>query len=248
MSDKRIPLVVFSGGIDSTLVLLTELSKSTCDTMYVKWRQSEAKIGMELEARRKIFELIANDENILNVQADYVVRGGECLAQYYQLNQHDKDGREIDLIPNMPFPQPFSWLAHAVSVINPKHHSKLVMGYITGDQAMVIRHELEMAWKYLQLVCRPADEPLPIEFPLKWRDKKRVIQEYAPEFSGYLEHTWYCETPDEVREIATSKTTHIPCGRCKACENTSMWKREIDRDRQALDNLPKLEDVPPPSN
>lgn len=238
MSDKRIPLVAFSGGLDSTLVLLDALKEGPVDTVYIKGRVGKDKIRAELETRDIIFDYIRmNKENYHQVRFDTIVEAGDIGAGRRLMNTATNvdEAETIDLLNGRVFYQPATWMYHAALVAVQGNNSTFLVGYIRGDQAPVIRTELTKLWELNQFCLRPPVVPIPIEFPLIWIDKLDVITRLVNWHQENLPMSaWSCEAPvpDEETEDDLRQ-----CGKCDPCRKHNMYYREFLERRRVEKHL-----------
>lgn len=188
---KPIPLVVFSGGLDSTYMLYLALLKSDVDCVYVVGNQGEKKVYHELKARKKLIPLI---ERITGHRVRF------DTELYIQT--------PVNMSANVKYQQPLQWLHALTQIVTPVRHSEVLMGYVEGDG--MIRHldNLTQAWKSIGQFA--LFESVPLRFPLVDTDThfpKYVILDKLPAI--LYPHVWYCERPKHTR----SK----PCGKCSPC-------------------------------
>jgi 7-cyano-7-deazaguanine synthase in queuosine biosynthesis len=73
MSDDKIPLVVWSGGLDSTYNLVNHISNNQqVDTVYIKLLNNEKKTEKELAAREEIKKLLKlPNSDLAPIRFDY---------------------------------------------------------------------------------------------------------------------------------------------------------------------------------
>lgn len=172
MSDK-IPLILFSGGLDSTYLLVEQLKNGPADVLYTAGPQGNAKVEAETRARKNIIELIENKPELHKVRM--FING----PVFYNNEMVD------------PFlMQPMTWIYSALMVVNHELHSEVQIGYILGDQALAFRHEIEQAWNGLSAISKL--HHVPIRFPLVKRLKTDIYKELDSDIRDEL---WHCEIP-----------------------------------------------------
>ena len=213
-------------------MLLDTLAETSCDTLYIKGRQCNAKQVKEEEHRKRIIELAARNTSPVyrKVRRDLVME----TANDGTYREHTLFGdntlnyiNHIDLVPrNIHFYQPATWLYHAAQIVDPERHSVVQVAYITGDQAPVIRTELEQAFEFLQRIMRPTTTPVPLRFPLIWKDKSVVLNELHYRHEWVYPHIWYCESPSQKGE------EYFQCGCCDACRKHRMYYHDFCKRRQ----------------
>lgn len=223
MSDK-LPLILFSGGLDSTYLLYDTLKTTDCDILYVAGAQGSNKIKAELaaiEKLRAVFkQLLCGDD------VKYRIR------KFYQISigPDGREGRQYG------FSQPGQWIYGAYCCIDPALHSKLLVAYVQGDQINARVPFIQAAWDNLYQGCvNPTGEyqQIPLETPLVVSVTKQQILSVLP--WELLEHVWVCELP----ETTEHENEFRPCGRCMACQRHYVERfvyRFHDRDIQAVVN------------
>lgn len=195
MSD--IPLVLFSGGLDSTYLVSTLLMKGPVDVLYVNGGQSQDKIKKEIEARDKLIALM-NQIYPYKIQGQY-----EVLDSVYR-----HDGQ------NKKWIQPNAWMQGAFRVLKPGRHDSVQIAYVRDDGASFGRQlpTLETQWDAM-LKIGYQGEPVPLEFPILHMSKVEILEEIDKRL---LEHIWVCELPNEGKS----------CGKCTPCEtiDTALYR------------------------
>lgn len=168
------PLVLFSGGLDSTALLENILKTGPCDTLYINGSQSSEKAKKELAARKSIIEYL-NANSMHKVISDY--------TPGYSINLNSNGCR---------YSQPVSWLVGALGILNQDIHNGLYVGYVYDDGGFC-RHipTLENIWRDMQMVSK-WDKPVPLHYPLIDTNKVDILNRIDPEL---LTKIWVCETP-----------------------------------------------------
>lgn len=187
----KIPLILFSGGLDSTALLYKQLQIGPCDVMYADGGQHPIKITRELEAREKIIGYL-NDTCPHKVQNDY-------RAPHISFAQS----------PGNRYSQPAAWIFAALAVIDAGRHSELRIGYVYSDGGFCRwLPNIEAAWNNLQSFSR-WHEPIPVTWPLIDIEKYQLLDQIDPELITMI---WVCEQPglDEKDEFKQ-------CGKCRPC-------------------------------
>lgn len=222
------PLVVFSGGADSTLTLHNAMKEHNyVDTLYIKIPIAGLKYTMERDRRLKIFDLLRTiaDSQIGN---DYFVD----ITKSFHIDKFTPRTEYVDagydwLNDKLGFVQPPMWLFHAFTICDPKRHSSVQMGYIKGDDASLIANEMKNLWAALWAVGRPDDKVVPLEFPLIRRSKDDVLHILRLIDKKLLDLVWCCENPESQSIDGSWHRGHLEsdatpekiraCGRCKPC-------------------------------
>lgn len=188
---EKCPLILFSGGLDSTALLYRQLQRGPCDVMYADGGQHPAKIASELLAREKII-------TYLNKTCPYKVRN-DYRAPHITFAQS----------PDNRYSQPAAWIFAALSVIDPDLHTELRIGYVYDDGGFCRwLPNIESAWHNLQSFSRWRD-PLPVVWPLIDVEKYQLLGEIDPELINMI---WICEQP-KTKEGGG----YTQCGECRPC-------------------------------
>lgn len=195
-------LVLWSGGCDSTLVLLQALQKSTPEdpvrTLSIihpqVWSDSP-----ELMARTALWQRLKKDgHNIKRLEIE-IKHDGEFSAG-------NGDGG---------LPQPPIWLATAIPYLRPDED--LYMGYIRGDDIWHYIGWLHQAFNGMKGLLNLRGS---LQIPLEWKSKADVIREFGDDkFKKYLEFVWHCESPKGFKE----------CGECASCERHAAAVKEVEK-------------------
>jgi 7-cyano-7-deazaguanine synthase in queuosine biosynthesis len=194
---SRVPLILFSGGLDSTYLLHDRLLRGDVETLYVAASQCPKKIKRELAARKKIIDY-------LNKHCEYSIRRDNVV----HLDIDTQNGPVMDC----SWAQPFMWLTGALKISDGDfRHSCLEVGYVSGDSILSRLHNITQAWEHLQAFTK--HHPIPIQFPLQTRLKHDMLRTlHVP----LWEHIWVCEMP--VKPKGRGKRNYVACGECPACD------------------------------
>jgi hypothetical protein len=198
--DKRRPLVLFTGGVDSTLMLHQLLLTSNVDIMYVNGHQGDPKYDKEQLARGSILKEIEGFGLPYKVQRLYHF---ELKGNWELLHDHTHQAvlRRDTFHRNVVLPQALHWMFAAMSTMDPQEHSGVHMGYLSGDSIMSRYTELKSTWEWLCLLI--LKESIPLVLSLAEYNKVDVLDRIDPRL---YRHTWSCEGQTEE-----------PCGRCTPC-------------------------------
>jgi 7-cyano-7-deazaguanine synthase in queuosine biosynthesis len=195
VTNKR-PLLLFSGGLDSTTMLYAALQESDVDVLFCDCGQHAQKIQAERLARRNIIRWM-NEER--------VVESGK--ERFHVVHEFNYSGVNFASAPSMRSTQSVPWLVAALYHCDPCCHSEVRIGYVMGDDALIYRHEIQEAWRNLCLFSKT--DAVPLEFPLLHYRKEQLLK-WLP--ADLLDLIWVCETPKwRGMEI-------VACGHCKPCE------------------------------
>jgi len=191
----RLPLLSFSGGVDSTLNVISYFRDEVpFATVYVKLPNNEKQQKNELKARKRILK---------------------ALTAIYG-NYHVKD-IEIDFVGTLKargkFVQPYVWATSICYNIDMTKYHRLVFGYIKADDFRHVKPEFETLIRTSHKLLI-ADGNIPdLNYPLEWHNKVDVIKAYysnhtdSADIKSILDMTYYCEE-GKVK----------PCGKCIKCE------------------------------
>jgi 7-cyano-7-deazaguanine synthase in queuosine biosynthesis len=189
MVDK-IPLILFSGGLDSTYLLSETLRYAHADILYITASQHPDKVIAEQNA---IFNIL----KYLRANRPYRVR------KVYSL-----DISSLPVFADYSFGQVPPWLFGSLATVDSTLHSRVSISYVMGDQISLYLDTIEKAWNALSGCTKLV--LVPIEFPLKLISKKKIMAELHPDL---YKLTWVCETPVKIEKTGKIK----PCGKCDAC-------------------------------
>lgn len=191
------PLVLLSGGLDSTYLVSKLLQDGPVDVLYVNGGQARAKIERELKARDKLIELM-NRIYPYKIQGQY-----EVLEPTYL-----HDGK------NKKWIQPNAWMQGAYRVLVPDRHNSVKVAYVKDDGASFGYHlpVMERQWEaMLQLGYQGGHVPL--EFPILHLSKLEILEQIDKRL---IEHIWVCENP-----IPSGS-----CGKCPPCSLSNSVLRD----------------------
>ena len=206
----KLPLIAFSGGLDSMYSLTATLATSSADILIVTSScLGKVKLEAEARARKKILAYITKmvkrklwKHNIRNT---------------YTINVEPP----THIYLNSGLRQPQLWLQAAAGVIRPDEHSKFVLSYVKGDCAVPFLSDIEAIWKSTNalLMVGSNKEHVPIDFPIVVASKQNLIAMLtSTQNAPLLDMCWSCELP-------VKKGTKItPCGHCMPCQTSLMAK------------------------
>jgi 7-cyano-7-deazaguanine synthase in queuosine biosynthesis len=240
-TQKR-PLVLFSGGMDSTYLIQWYLENGMdVDTLYVHASQNPDKCIKEMDARIKLFQLFTE---LYNTRQDWVVIDGVTqsgknarLTDVIKDYEHNLDEQFV-LAVDYSAVQPVSWLMAALIKFNHKEHSELAIGYLLGDQMPAFREEMLAAWSNLWVLLHGRNKEIPpLRFPLldgaltKYDVLKRINKHLAA-------WTWVCERPATRTDDDTLSVSQsiFACGRCNPCRLQAHTIADIDEDDYSIED------------
>jgi len=223
--EKR-PLVLWSGGFDSTALVISLLHDGDIDVLYVSLDNNSAPQKYEKKAIKKLKRIIVNAK----------LKGSI-------INEHAFGYGYIDVRDNM-YSQPALWVHAAAFVADSEIHSTVEIAYIKHDDAWHFKTEIQDAYAALtKLICFGITVPL--SFPFEWRTKASLLEDLqdVSQCDKILKAVRYCEG----REAA-------PCGECASCKrhiselHTAPRLISVDMtnevvSRQETENLKETENV-----
>lgn len=205
MSNKR-PLVLFSGGLDSTFNMLRHtIEGESVEYVYIDGGQGKNKIESEMATIGRI--LTALHEHARRKEKSVSLREvGSSLSKVNFCNT-----------PSAGWRQPIPWLVSALEVVDPAKHSAVEVSYVQGDEIISRIPELKAAWAAMWSVAK-VGELVPLEFPLKDTSKQAILCQMPKEL---YDLTWVCELP--IMQTFAWPKSCIEYGRshnarCRACE------------------------------
>ena len=193
MSDTKIPLLLFSGGADSTLRLQELLGESNVAVVYGSAGQHPLKREMELHARQAIIKEL------------------ERHSRFRVEQQLEMDVSSLRINGDFQFQQILPWLVTGLTAFDTRRHSRIEMAFLMNDDIMVNRHALEESWKHLVSLLFHEKAEVPLHLPLKYCRKSTVYSRLSAKLQSLI---WVCEMPVKGRA-----KKHKPCRKCMACKN-----------------------------
>ncbi|BDD79742.1 hypothetical protein [Burkholderia phage FLC9] len=196
--DKKVPLILFSGGMDSTFLVQWFLQYGDVETVFVKADPHPFKRKKEADARRKLFGLF------------------EKYYKHRVLHDHEYDlDRTFSQHQRLNGVQQISWLVAALAIYEPSRHHSVNIGYVLGDQAPAFRKQYEDFWSAGWTMTRGVLDPVPpLLFPILNHQltKYDVLDRIDKRL---VSSTWVCEMPKYEGEYAHKKL--VACKHCKPC-------------------------------
>lgn len=186
--DGRRPLVLLSGGLDSTFLAFYLLQKTDIDILYVKAAQGIAKIEAEQYAREKVIKWLGRH------------------AKYKIVNSYEVDVSAVPTTEDHSFAQPLSWIYAAMNECHGQRHYSVMISYVMGDQICQHIPYFHTAWDALNFISK--HNKVDLEFPLRRMTKSMILEAMPIELVNL---TWVCELPIKKR------TRYKACGHCTAC-------------------------------
>lgn len=193
ITDKS-PLVVLSGGFDSTAVLHRALGMyEKVSVISMQLSGQPAKSARESKALDAILSAVDEIHG-----ADPQAYGR--ISSYFRVPVHGTKHGQC----STPLPQSTIWLSTAVTFLTPGIH-EVHMGYVHGDdQAMLFPH-MEKAWDSMLDACGVIGSHPKLVAPFLWVSKEdMIIRGHLP---SYIGHSTWCESTRDEDD----------CGLCSSC-------------------------------
>lgn len=196
LNTEHIPLILFSGGLDSTALLNEALDTyAVVDLVFVKLSGQEEQYKRQAKAVKNICDefmkkhraTIGRIGRIRNIETAEILgchNGALRLAQGH------------------------GWLFAALNNLRPDN-TMVQVGYVLGDSAYSAIHDLTKAWEYLTkaaCVTHIDHGYIPnLNFPLMYKTKTDLINSLDERI---LRHVVWCENTDRGND----------CGQCPSCK------------------------------
>lgn len=207
---KRV-LIMFSGGVDSTNMLLREMEAGmVIDLVYVTGVADPIKHEAELHRRAMIIDVMRNDPELKgHIHSDTIVD-----MSGYRTNE------------SMKFQQLLPWFSALMMVTDPAVHTHAAMGYISGDSICYNLPSVGYAWEQLLSAVYGNDAKVVLSYPLIYRTKPALLRELP---KAYRELVWVCESPEgHDISIPNHKQFCWTCAACKTLKGALIWNEYQD--------------------
>jgi 7-cyano-7-deazaguanine synthase in queuosine biosynthesis len=192
MMDTKRPLVLWSGGLDSTVLVMKKLLEGDIDILYVNLRNNIIQQKYERKAIAKLKAIIKDDPKFKGRIIE------EHRFKYGTLR-----------VSKQVFAQPALWVHAAAFINNVNIHSSVCIAYVKHDDVWHYKQQVQEAYKAMNnLICD--GEMAPLEFPLEWETKKYLKNwlDYNTDYCNRIMNLiYYCE--DGVKGN---------CGECISCK------------------------------
>lgn len=207
--NPKVVTVVWSGGFDSTFVLLDECDKAKNDpsNIYIQClttsfdNTGQTKNDRERDAREKIKRYISRTYPSVNIK--YANLEMKFDNNEYRFNS-DNDG----------ISQPIIWICSLIPLLN--RDTTIKFGYLKCDDAMSSRFKQDVIALF-DAASKLVGKNIKLEFPLENYNKNYVIAYLMNEVTEVFEYCTSCE----------NSGTNDKCGHCVPCQHL----------REALINL-----------
>jgi 7-cyano-7-deazaguanine synthase in queuosine biosynthesis len=209
--------VVWSGGLDSTAILLDYArDKKPLVTVYFRLENNEHKTNFE-ESRRNVIKSLLKEQNYeFKDRTIYIpaIRGGSSI-----------------LYRN---PQPSLWASHLVMGLQEQDSfEKILFVYVRCDDFWHYKESVIKVFNGMWELCVSGlDKDVPkLSFPLEWLSKEDLIEtRYLIDPLGreVFDHVWTCEDPSKEKNTGM----YTECEKCHACEVFKPLRVMFDREKQ----------------
>ena len=223
------PLVLWSGGADSTYLLLHHFKHSVnVDVLALDCFQDRGKVFRELVARHRLRESFKQLYIVDGVSA--TSRESLYDANVYGIKQFSQ--LAAPYANRLAFSQATPWILGALLNFNPDQHSHIEIAYVLGDEISALLPVIHEVGRGLGLVMHGV--PVDIYFPLMWTRKQSIysgLNKYKADpytTDTLLDLTWTCEIPTDAGH----------CGECPSCLKESQLRTSLSikpRQPESLD-------------
>ncbi len=203
LRDDHVPLILFSGGLDSTYLLLDAvLHFRRVDVLKVSLVGQDAKSIREKQACDEILRML--DEDRIAKEKD----DPEHPHGYVRRTYNPFAPGTMQTMSHRILLQPVIWMWAAMSSIDIRlEHKEVWIGYVKGDDMIGSLPYLRAAWENLVAACYVDNDGKSypeLMFPLRGMGKLKLIRDIAPK---YLSAISWCESMEEGND----------CGLCSSC-------------------------------
>lgn len=193
---QRVPLILFSGGLDSTYLLFEALETTDVDILYVKGPQGDNKITCELNARENILEWLAQNRPFKVRNKDIIDISQATVTQ---------DGKYRQILP---------WFFGALTIADSYKHSSVQIAYISSDGSS--NHATTIGWAWDYLGSSTKNKKVDLAFPLIDVSKQDIMKRMPYELYKKI---WVCEIPEKIENDVEPTVVWKHCGTCETCIN-----------------------------
>lgn len=205
----KVPLLLFSGGLESTYLLHSLLKIGPVDLLCFDHGYNMPSAAAEMKARKNILTAMAKRKDL------HQVRNIRSL--------HERAfSRQAGGLPFEPaFPQLFEHLLSALYATDYSQHSSVILGLAFTDDSATIHDRIPGLWKSLFSVFRPSVNSTSIpelQLPLMWFKRREVYQDTPRWLSS---KTWSCCSPNFAGGQPAA------CGICVKCMDHKRMLEDI---------------------
>lgn len=198
------PLVLFSGGLDSTFLLwdLMVNQKTDVDIIYAEGHQADLKTLKEKEQRKLIIarlQELSGRMVIGRYEVPHIVPNEAGRAAGYST------------VASIGHIQSLAWFLSAFYTVIPEIHSTVQIAYVMGDTIIGQLYYMQQAWNNLRKFSCKGETNL--IFPLQDICKAHILNNLPAEL---IELCWVCETP------LLKDGEIVACNKCTPCRRHAM--------------------------
>lgn len=188
------PLILFSGGLDSTYLVYETLKTTNVHLVYVVGNVYTEKMKLELAAREKIKQWFTD-----NPHSEFKIISDTVL--------HFEIGDFRQMFNGVKLTQPAMWLFPSLYFYKSGLHTSVQIGYVKDDVIIPYLVDLKNAWSSLTKVVK--SDFVPLLFPLVEVDKVHSYSTLPHDLRSLI---WVCNNPQ-----VNGQRQMIECGRCGPC-------------------------------
>lgn len=204
----RVPLIVWSGGMDSTANIIHHFgNKIPFETCFVKLDNNIRQQKSELAARKRILKR---------------------LTKLYDGNYHIKDHviepfGEVTGRQNYKLIQAKLWIDGVLMGMDISKYNEIIFGYICDDQFWHIAHDVKKLYK---ISCKLMDcNTFPkLSYPFEWHRKDMLYRDFYKfddRVREIFDMIWTCEAPKRIG---------VACNECSKCMEQKDMLNRIQQD------------------
>lgn len=216
---SRAVLLPWSGGMDSTTLLIQHLIEQKYDHVYTCYIELVGNVEKTVCERNAITGLT----NLIQGSVwgpESTVRWTHTEYEFDYPPCHSEEGMF----------QPIVWLTYAAfyagSIAEEHDEVDVNIGYVRGDYSLKEKDKVMAAWNGISGLSRMEAEPYPLTFPLKGMTKRAIhrrLQKYSDQYDRpFLDTPWVCENPSMIAD--KSINGYERCGECGPCSRDPRFK------------------------
>lgn len=198
-------LLCFSGGYDSTALLLHQLHNGYhVDTCYFKLPNNSESQSIELNNRKKILN------HVSNITHNHSIKG--TLGHDYVYDLFIPFNSTLYLY----IQQAYLWIQFLILKVDLSKYDNIIFGYVKYDDFWHYSHEIKDLYNSslkLTTHIKHANLKYPFEWMTKsdiskWYNTSKYYNDNVKKYVDKIEKlVYYCETPIKKK----------PCGKCPSC-------------------------------
>lgn len=175
MSEKH-PLLLFSGGLDSTFMLLLALKEGPVHTCYIVGSQYHVKAEVEQIKRQEIISYLekATGNRVLT---DTVVELGvpKYVIKERRGNLTPGFKHHSGVWQDHSWGQAAQWMHGLLFASNGNKHSEIQVGNVLGDSISMCLKDMQEAWKFTQMFSKV--NHIELKFPIALTSKQHILHQ-----------------------------------------------------------------------